>query len=75
MQNFSSISHRTHRIIFVFVLTMSDILYTLIHCLENREPQIAIGSHIAGAFSGILLGFILYKKQEIKDAFERSYHA
>lgn len=59
-QNFSSISHRTNRIIFVVVLLLSDIVYATIHCLENREPKIAVGSHVAGALSGILLGFIFY---------------
>lgn len=68
-QNFSTISHRTHRIIFVTVLSTSDVIYAIIHCLENREPQIAVRSHIAGALSGILLGFIFYEnhRQESRD--------
>lgn len=60
-QNFSTISHRTHRIVFVTALLISDGIYATIHCLENREPQIAVRSHIAGALSGILLGFIFYE--------------
>lgn len=49
--------------IIVAVLTISDVVYTLIHCLEHREPQIAIYSHVAGAFSGVLLGFIFYENR------------
>lgn len=64
-QNFSTISHRTHRIIFVTVLSASDVIYAIIHCLENREPQIAVRSHVAGAFSGILMGFIFYESHRI----------
>lgn len=60
-QNFSSISYRVHRIIVVAVLSISDIIYAVIHCMEHREPQIAIPSHIAGALCGILLGFIFYE--------------
>lgn len=43
------------------VLSISDIIYATVHCLEHREPQIAIPSHIAGALSGILFGFIVYE--------------
>lgn len=46
---------------FVAALLISDGIYATIHCLENREPQIAVRSHIAGALSGILLGFIFYE--------------
>lgn len=50
-----------HRIIVVTVLSISDVIYAVIHCLEHREPQIAIPSHVAGALCGILLGFIFYE--------------
>lgn len=39
-------------------------IYAINHCLENREPQIAVRSHIAGAVSGVLLGFILYGSEK-----------
>lgn len=44
------------------VLSASDIIYALIHCLVegNKEPKIHINAHIAGALSGILLGFACY---------------
>lgn len=48
---------------FVVVLSLSDIVYAIIHCLcnENKDPKIHITAHVAGAVSGILLGFIFYE--------------
>lgn len=45
------------------VLSLSDAAYSTFHCLANgnREPRIHIVAHIAGAISGILLGFIFYQ--------------
>lgn len=62
IQNFSTISHRVHRIIFVSVLSVSDVVYAIVHCVVdgNKEPKIHINAHIAGALSGVLLGFIWY---------------
>ena len=62
-QNFSMISHRYFRIVCVMVLCLSDISYSIRHCIlqGNLQPKIGIAAHVAGAISGILLGFIFYK--------------
>ncbi|XP_070503074.1 rhomboid-related protein 1-like [Chironomus tepperi] len=64
--NFQTISHRTYRIIFVVILTLSDVIHSLSHCLlnNNEEPKIHIVAHISGAICGIILGFIFYKKSK-----------
>lgn len=69
-QNFSTISHRLHRIIFVSFLVGSDIAYAIIHCLinGNKEPKVHINAHIAGALSGVLLGFACYGSRRHESA-------
>jgi membrane associated rhomboid family serine protease len=51
------------------VLSLSDFIFAIIHCLmnENKEPKIHINAHIAGALSGILLGFIFYESHRIDE--------
>lgn len=59
-------SYRVHRIVFVSVLTLSDVVYATIHCITNgnKEPKIHITAHVAGALSGVLLGFIFYQNRD-----------
>lgn len=61
--NFSSLSHRYFRIICVIVLCLSDVSYSIRHCITkgNSEPKIGVVAHICGALCGIILGFIVYK--------------
>ncbi|KAG5668586.1 hypothetical protein PVAND_016522 [Polypedilum vanderplanki] len=59
--NNQKISYKIHRIVFVTVLTLGDIIHSLTHCLinNNEEPKIHIIAHLAGGLSGLLLGKIL----------------
>lgn len=68
-QNFSSISHRFLRITFVVGLCLSDVVYTVVHCVVNgnKEPKIHIAAHVFGAASGLLLGLGLYQPQQDRD--------
>ncbi|CRL05000.1 CLUMA_CG018245, isoform A [Clunio marinus] len=61
--NFSTISFRFHRMIFVGLLSISDIVYAIFHCMVNgnKEPKIHYQAHVFGALSGIVLGFIFFK--------------
>ncbi|KAG5668589.1 hypothetical protein PVAND_016525 [Polypedilum vanderplanki] len=61
--NNQKISFKIHRIVFVTVLTLGDIIHSLTHCLinNNEEPKIHIIAHLAGGLSGLLLGFIFYQ--------------
>jgi membrane associated rhomboid family serine protease len=70
-QNHEIIVYKTHRVVAIVVLTLSDIIHSISHCLlnNNEEPRIHIAAHVAGAFSGILLGFIFYHQQNSKKDF------
>ena len=66
-QNFSSLSNRYFRIIAVFVLCISDVFYSIHHCLTkgNSQPRIGVAAHISGAVSGVLIGFIVYRGSKL----------
>jgi len=64
VMNFQSISYRCYRIVFVGFLSISDIIFSIHHCVinQNTEPKIHIIAHAAGACCGLLLGFIAFEK-------------
>ena len=61
-QNFKELSYRYFRLCSVIVLCISDIAFTLNHCIErgNLEPKISIWAHVSGAIAGLLLGFLFF---------------
>lgn len=63
--------YKTHRVVAIVVLTLSDVIHSISHCLlnNNEEPRIHIAAHIAGALSGVLLGFIFYHQKNSKKDF------
>ena len=45
------------------MLCISDVLYSIRHCLTkgNLQPRIGVAAHISGALCGLLIGFVIYR--------------
>lgn len=65
-QNYRTLSHRYFRILAVFILCLSDIVFVTIHCINkgNSEPKISLPAHASGALAGLLLGFIVFRSSK-----------
>ncbi|XP_055548382.1 protein rhomboid [Wyeomyia smithii] len=63
LMNFQSLSHRYFRLVAVLVLCISDVIYSIRHCLTrgNLAPRIGVAAHVSGALCGLLFGFIAYQ--------------
>ncbi|XP_055641036.1 rhomboid-related protein 2 [Toxorhynchites rutilus septentrionalis] len=63
VMNFQSLSYRYFRIVAVLVLCISDVIYSIRHCLTkgNLQPRIGVAAHVSGATCGLLFGFIVYQ--------------
>ncbi|XP_053675519.1 rhomboid-related protein 2 [Anopheles nili] len=63
--NFRSLSYRFYRLAAVLMLCISDIMYSIRHCLTkgNLQPRIGVAAHISGAICGLLIGFVIYKSK------------
>lgn len=63
VMNFQSLSHRYFRIMAVLVLCVSDVIYSIRHCMTkgNLQPRIGVPAHVSGAICGLLIGFIVYQ--------------
>ncbi|XP_055614393.1 protein rhomboid [Uranotaenia lowii] len=63
VMNFQSLSHRYFRIVAVLVLCISDVIYSIRHCLTkgNLQPRIGVAAHVSGAICGLVFGFIVYQ--------------
>ncbi|XP_058453509.1 rhomboid-related protein 2 isoform X1 [Malaya genurostris] len=62
-KNFKSLSYRYFRLVAVLVLCVSDVIYSIRHCLTkgNLAPRIGVAAHVSGAICGLLFGFIVYQ--------------
>ncbi|XP_053692530.1 protein rhomboid [Sabethes cyaneus] len=67
IMNFQSLSHRYFRLVAVLVLCVSDVIYSIRHCLTkgNLAPRIGVAAHVSGALCGLLFGFIAYQGGKI----------
>ncbi|XP_058815494.1 rhomboid-related protein 2 [Topomyia yanbarensis] len=63
VMNFQSLSHRYFRLVAVLLLCVSDVIYSIRHCLTkgNLAPRIGVAAHVSGAICGLLFGFIAYQ--------------
>ncbi|XP_058453513.1 rhomboid-related protein 2 isoform X2 [Malaya genurostris] len=63
VMNFKSLSYRYFRLVAVLVLCVSDVIYSIRHCLTkgNLAPRIGVAAHVSGAICGLLFGFIVYQ--------------
>ncbi|XP_058058658.1 rhomboid-related protein 2 [Anopheles bellator] len=64
--NFRALSYRYYRLLAVLVLCVSDVLYSIRHCLTkgNLQPRIGVAAHVCGAICGLLIGFAIYRPKE-----------
>uniref|UniRef100_A0A182MC27 Rhomboid-like protein n=1 Tax=Anopheles culicifacies TaxID=139723 RepID=A0A182MC27_9DIPT len=69
MMNFRTLSYRYYRLIAVLMLCISDVLYSIRHCLTkgNLQPRIGVAAHISGAVCGLLIGLVVYRSKEEPD--------
>ncbi|XP_065094649.1 rhomboid-related protein 1 [Ochlerotatus camptorhynchus] len=67
VMNFQSLSHRYFRIMAVLVLCVSDVIYSIRHCMTkgNLQPRIGVPAHVSGAICGLLIGFIVYQGEKL----------
>uniref|UniRef100_A0AAG5DAP6 Peptidase S54 rhomboid domain-containing protein n=1 Tax=Anopheles atroparvus TaxID=41427 RepID=A0AAG5DAP6_ANOAO len=70
IMNFKTLSYRYYRLLAVLVLCISDVLYSIRHCLTkgNLQPRIGVAAHISGAICGLLLGFAIYRSKVQPDS-------
>ncbi|XP_050078572.1 rhomboid-related protein 2 [Anopheles maculipalpis] len=63
IMNFRTLSYRYYRLIAVLMLCISDVMYSIRHCLTkgNLQPRIGVAAHISGALCGLLIGFVVYR--------------
>ncbi|XP_052866706.1 rhomboid-related protein 2 [Anopheles cruzii] len=68
--NFRALSYRYYRLLAVLVLCVSDVLYSIRHCLTkgNLQPRIGVAAHVSGAICGLLIGFAIYRPKETPDS-------
>uniref|UniRef100_A0A182K7V2 Rhomboid-like protein n=1 Tax=Anopheles christyi TaxID=43041 RepID=A0A182K7V2_9DIPT len=68
--NFRTLSYRYYRLIAVLMLCISDVMYSIRHCLTkgNLQPRIGVAAHISGALCGLLIGFVIYRSKVQPDA-------
>ncbi|KXJ83888.1 hypothetical protein RP20_CCG027953 [Aedes albopictus] len=67
VMNFPSLSHRYFRIMAVLVLCISDVIYSVRHCMTkgNLQPRIGVPAHVSGAICGLLIGFLVYRGEKV----------
>nr|XP_029719930.1 protein rhomboid [Aedes albopictus]XP_029719931.1 protein rhomboid [Aedes albopictus] len=67
VMNFQSLSHRYFRIMAVLVLCVSDVIYSVRHCMTkgNLQPRIGVPAHVSGAICGLLIGFLVYRGEKV----------
>ncbi|XP_062548968.1 uncharacterized protein LOC134213700 [Armigeres subalbatus] len=67
VMNFQSLSHRYFRIMAVLVLCISDVIYSIRHCMTkgNLQPRIGVPAHVSGAICGLMIGFIVYQGEKV----------
>uniref|UniRef100_A0A8D8B252 Protein rhomboid n=1 Tax=Culex pipiens TaxID=7175 RepID=A0A8D8B252_CULPI len=77
VMNFQSLSHRYFRLVAVLLLCVSDVIYSIRHCLTkgNLQPRIGVAAHVSGAICGLLIGFIVYRGAEKTMAFRIARYA
>ncbi|KAL9708322.1 hypothetical protein quinque_011840 [Culex quinquefasciatus] len=77
VMNFQSLSHRYFRLVAVLLLCVSDVIYSIRHCLTkgNLQPRIGVAAHVSGAICGLLIGFIVYRGGEKTMAFRIARYA
>ncbi|XP_053664555.1 rhomboid-related protein 2 [Anopheles marshallii] len=65
IMNFRTLSYRYYRLIAVLMLCISDVMYSIRHCLTkgNHQPRIGVAAHISGAVCGLLIGFVVYRSK------------
>uniref|UniRef100_A0A182VUU1 Rhomboid-like protein n=1 Tax=Anopheles minimus TaxID=112268 RepID=A0A182VUU1_9DIPT len=70
IMNFRTLSYRYYRLIAVLMLCISDVMYSIRHCLTkgNLQPRIGVAAHISGAVCGLLIGFVIYRSKVEPDA-------
>lgn len=64
LQNFQWLTHRYLRILALLILFLSDICFTTFHIVinHNANPRICVEAHVAGALTGLVLGFLFYTR-------------
>ncbi|XP_075152224.1 serine protease rhomboid 6 [Haematobia irritans] len=64
IKNFYSLDHRYLRVSALMILFLSDICFTTFHVLinHNTNPRICVEAHVAGAISGLLMGFLIFSR-------------
>ncbi|XP_035908897.1 rhomboid-related protein 2 [Anopheles stephensi] len=69
IMNFRTLSYRYYRLIAVLMLCISDVMYSIRHCLTkgNLQPRIGVAAHISGALCGLLIGFVVYRSKVAPD--------
>uniref|UniRef100_A0A182Q7X4 Rhomboid-like protein n=1 Tax=Anopheles farauti TaxID=69004 RepID=A0A182Q7X4_9DIPT len=70
LMNFRALSYRYYRLIAVLMLCISDVMYSIRHCLTkgNLQPRIGVAAHISGAACGLLIGFVIYQSKVEPDS-------
>uniref|UniRef100_A0A182NEK3 Rhomboid-like protein n=1 Tax=Anopheles dirus TaxID=7168 RepID=A0A182NEK3_9DIPT len=70
IMNFRTLSYRYYRLIAVLMLCISDVMYSIRHCLTkgNLQPRIGVAAHISGAACGLLIGFVVYQSKVQPDS-------
>ncbi|XP_035775346.1 protein rhomboid-like [Anopheles albimanus] len=63
IMNFRALSYRYYRLLAVLVLCISDVLYSIRHCLTkgNLQPRIGVAAHVSGALCGLVIGFVFFR--------------
>ncbi|XP_037823139.1 protein rhomboid isoform X1 [Lucilia sericata] len=71
LKNFHNLPQRYLRILSMVILFISDMCFTTFHVLinHNTNPRICLEAHAAGAISGLVFGFLIYKTNSKKSTF------
>ncbi|XP_050100507.1 protein rhomboid-like [Anopheles aquasalis] len=70
LMNFRALSYRYYRLLAVLVLCISDVLYSIRHCLTkgNLQPRIGVAAHVSGALCGLVIGFVFFRPMEAPES-------
>ncbi|XP_049536549.1 protein rhomboid-like [Anopheles darlingi] len=70
IMNFRALSYRYYRLLAVLVLCISDVLYSIRHCLTkgNLQPRIGVAAHVSGALCGLVIGFVFFRPMEAPES-------
>ncbi|XP_056647006.1 protein rhomboid isoform X1 [Diorhabda sublineata] len=63
--NYSRVNYKIYRLAALGVLVLFDIIYNIVHIYSKKEPVISWEAHCVGGVSGLLLGFMIYKYDDM----------